>query len=189
MSPWPVLVFGAGKAINQASWLPAADPFMCRALTPWNSFLYREQAACAVYAGVVSLCSLLLLHLSCLFSLVVSFLIKCLCWYPNAPTSSDAGAAMQGCSFSKTKSCCHGFPLKTLPGQYFKEQTEPGKKVLSIRTSVWISALGHSLWTIWGEKLLFTKTNERTLPKARAAAQSGHVSESRLSKASSLHPP
>lgn len=89
---------------------------------------------------------------------------------------------MQGRPFSKTRSRCHGFPLKTLPGQHFKEQREPGKKVLSIRASVWISALGHSLWTIWGEKLLFTKTNENTLPKAGAATQSGHMSESRLSQ-------
>lgn len=68
-----------------------------------NSFLSREQAACAVYAGLVSLCSLLLLRLSCPFPSVVFFLIKCLCCYPNAPTTSDAGAAKQGCSFSKQR--------------------------------------------------------------------------------------
>lgn len=68
-----------------------------------NSFLSREQAACAVYAGLVSLCSLLLLRLCCPFPSVVFFLIKCLCCYPNAPTTSDAGAAKQGCSFSKQR--------------------------------------------------------------------------------------
>lgn len=91
---------------------------------------------------------------------------------------------MQDCPFSKTKNSCHGFSLVALPRRYFKEQTELGKEVLSIRMSVWISALGHSLWTIWGEKFLFTKANESTLPKARAASQSSHVSQPRLSMVS-----
>lgn len=158
-----------------------AEPLLCRALHPMRIPSPTDSSLCCAYAGLGSLCSpgscslSFLPLLLCPFTLSVSVGIL-------APTTSDAAVAMQGCPFSKTKSSCHGFALRALPRRSFKEQTELGKKVLSIRMSVWISALGHSLWTIWGEKFLFTKANESTLPKARAATQSGHVSEPRLSK-------